>query len=91
MNNNSENKVLSTIKSFLASANNKKNIAGFFIGALGGFIYYKTIGCSSGGCAITSNPYMSILWGGLLGYLFADIFKIKPKKINEEEKQEPEA
>lgn len=91
MNNNSENKVLLKIKSFLSSPNNIKNIAGFFIGTIGGFIYYKTIGCSSGSCAITSNPYMSILWGGLLGYLFADIFKIKPKKINEEDKREPEA
>jgi hypothetical protein len=37
------------------------------IGALAGFLYYYFVGCTSGTCAITSNPYMSIIWGGLIG------------------------
>jgi phage shock protein E len=41
---------------------------GVVIGAIGGFLYYYFIGCSSGTCAITSNPYMSIIFGGLLGF-----------------------
>jgi hypothetical protein len=38
------------------------------IGGLLGFLYYYYIGCKSGTCAITSNPYMSMLWGGLMGF-----------------------
>lgn len=36
-------------------------------GAALGFAYYYFIGCASGACPITSNPYMSILWGALFG------------------------
>jgi hypothetical protein len=39
------------------------------IGGLGGFLYYYFVGCSSGSCPITSNPYISIMVGGLMGYL----------------------
>lgn len=88
MDSTSENKGISKIKANLTKPNTLKNIAGLIIGAISGFIYYKTIGCTSGGCAITSNPYMSILWGGVMGYLLADIFKIKDKtspSLNQEE------
>jgi hypothetical protein len=44
-----------------------KNIVAVFIGALAGFLYYHFVGCTSGECAITSNPYMSAFYGGLLG------------------------
>lgn len=47
-------------------------LAGIVAGAAGGYLYYQEIGCNSGGCAITSNPWMSTLTGGLLGYLVAD-------------------
>ncbi len=50
-------------------------LAAFIIaGVLGGYAYYALIGCRSGGCAITSNPYMSMAWGGILGYLLPDFF-----------------
>lgn len=49
-------------------------LIGLLVGALGGWIYYTEIGCTSGTCAITSNPYMSIIWGALMGYLLGDIF-----------------
>ena len=87
MDSTSENKGISKIKANLTKPNTIKNIVGLIIGAVGGFIYYRTIGCTSGGCAITSNPYMSMLWGGVMGYLLADIFKIKDKKT---ESTEPE-
>lgn len=61
-------------------------ITGIIVGLLGGYIYYKTIGCSGGTCPITSNPYLSMIWGGLMGYLLADIF-IKPAKKNAVEDQ----
>lgn len=67
------------IKNRISSRNTQKNIAGLILGALGGFLYYRLVGCNSGGCAITSNPYISILWGAAMGYLLADIFKIRKK------------
>lgn len=40
------------------------------IGGLGGFLYFFYIGCASGSCGITSNPYASIAFGGFMGYFF---------------------
>lgn len=56
------------------------SIIGLIIGGIGGYIYYLTIGCSSGSCPITSNPWLSVLWGLILGYLIGDLFT---KKKNE--------
>jgi hypothetical protein len=42
------------------------------IGGLGGFLYYYYIGCASGTCAITSNPYASIAFGGFFGYFIVN-------------------
>ena len=42
------------------------------VGLLGGFLYWRFIGCSSGSCPITSNWYSSSLIGGLIGYLAGD-------------------
>lgn len=36
-----------------------------------GFLYWKFIGCSSGSCAITSNKYMSMFFGALLGLMLS--------------------
>jgi hypothetical protein len=47
---------------------------GLIIGGIGGYMYYYFIGCQSGSCAITSNPWMSILWGIAIGYLVSDLF-----------------
>lgn len=38
-------------------------------GGFGGFLLYRLIGCSSGACLLTSNPYVSILYGMLVGFL----------------------
>ncbi|MCF8364218.1 MAG: DUF6132 family protein [Bacteroidales bacterium] len=57
------------------------SLIGIVVGALGGYIYYSEIGCVSGTCAITSNPYMSVLWGAVMGYLVGDMFRKKPKPI----------
>ncbi len=41
------------------------------IGAILGFAYYRFIGCASGTCPITSNPYISTLYGAIMGILVA--------------------
>jgi len=41
-------------------------------GAAGGFLYYYFVGCASGSCAITSNPYASMAFGGFLGFFFVN-------------------
>jgi hypothetical protein len=58
----------------------KLQLIGTLVGLLGGFLYYRFVGCNSGGCPITSNPWISTVYGGLMGYLVFDLFKKKPKK-----------
>jgi hypothetical protein len=41
-------------------------------GAVGGFLYWKFVGCTSGTCAIKSVWYWSTLWGSAVGYLVGD-------------------
>lgn len=64
-------------------------IAGIVLGMVGGYLYYYFIGCNGGTCPITSNPYISMIYGGVLGYLFFDLFSKKRKKDdkNTEEQQ----
>jgi len=48
-------------------------IIGAVIGAIGGFLYWKYVGCVSGTCTIKSNWYLMVPWGMLLGYLAGSI------------------
>ena len=41
------------------------------IGAVAGYGFYYFIGCSTGACPITSNPWMSTGYGAMLGWLAA--------------------
>lgn len=64
----------------------KKNmltIIGIVLGALGGFLYWKWIGCNSGTCAITSKPLNSTIYGAIMGGLIFSLFK-NNKKVNQE-------
>lgn len=54
-------------------------ILGIAIGAVAGYFYWKFIGCSTGSCAITSNPINSTIYGSVMGGLLLSIFK-KDKK-----------
>jgi len=38
-----------------------------------GFLAYRFIGCSSGSCPITANPYISTIYGAFLGALVAGV------------------
>lgn len=44
---------------------------GVVLGAIAGFAYYRLVGCSSGGCPLTSNPWLTTGYGALMGALFA--------------------
>lgn len=67
---------------FYVNARRYMMIIGAFTiaGVLGGFAYYSEIGCTTGSCAITSNPYMSMVWGGAMGFLIPDFFIKKQKQ-----------
>ncbi|MBL7917102.1 MAG: hypothetical protein JNM96_01815 [Bacteroidia bacterium] len=53
----------------------KVEILGIVFGAVGGLLYYNFVGCKSGSCAITSNPFLIIPYGALLGYFTSGLFK----------------
>ena len=55
------------------------------LGAIAGYSYYYFIGCSGGGCPITSNPYISSGYGMMVGLLLS--FNSKKKQGKEAEKQ----
>lgn len=50
-------------------------IMGVFAGAMVGYFYWQQVGCSSGSCAITSNPASSTVYGAFMGGLLFSIFK----------------
>ena len=50
-------------------------IIGGAIGAAFGFGYYKVVGCASGTCPLTSNPWISTLFGMFVGGLIAGSFR----------------
>lgn len=58
------------------------------MGTLGGYLYYHFVGCVSGTCPITSNPYNMMVYGAVLGYLLSELLSegVKGrqlKKVNE--------
>jgi hypothetical protein len=49
-------------------------IAVIFGGGLD-FAYSKLVGCASGACPLTSNPWIATIYGAVLGVLIATSFK----------------
>lgn len=54
-------------------------------GGIGGFLYWRFVGCNTGTCPIKSVWYYSTLYGLILGYLAGDLtsgffFKKKNKE-----------
>ena len=41
------------------------------VGAALGFGYYRFVGCRTGVCPITSSPYISTLYGALMGFMLS--------------------
>jgi xanthine/uracil permease len=71
-----ENDIYQKVKTFFSL----QAIIGIVIGIIAGYLYYIKVGCTSGTCPITSSPWMSMLWGGIIGYLLGDMFTKKIKK-----------
>ncbi|MFH1725011.1 MAG: DUF6132 family protein [Elusimicrobiota bacterium] len=42
-----------------------------FLGAALGFGWHRLVGCATGACPLTANPYISTLFGAVLGLLVA--------------------
>ncbi len=61
-------------------------LTGALAGGIGGFLYWKFVGCISGTCPIKSVWYWSTLWGAAMGYLFGDLLGslILKRKIENE-------
>ncbi|MEK7251602.1 MAG: DUF6132 family protein [Bacteroidota bacterium] len=41
------------------------------LGGAGGYAYYKFVGCKTGFCPITDNPWVSTLYGAVMGAMLA--------------------
>jgi len=58
------------------------------LGALGGFLYWKFVGCLTGTCPIKSIWYMSTLYGLVLGYVTGGLIEEIVIKIKNRKKYE---
>lgn len=64
----------------LLKRNNLLTVAGAVVGGVAGFAWWYYVGCASGTCPITSSPYMSVLWGMMIGGLLASSFRKEEAK-----------
>ncbi|MFA6092567.1 MAG: DUF6132 family protein [Elusimicrobiota bacterium] len=46
-----------------------KTVLGILVGGLAGWAWYRFVGCRTGACPLTGNPYLSTLYGAVLGAL----------------------
>lgn len=44
-------------------------VIGAVVGGLLGFGWHKMVGCSTGACPITANPWISAFYGAVMGAL----------------------
>lgn len=49
----------------------KRLAMGILIGGSLGFVYQKLVGCQTGACPLTATPLRGILYGAIMGTLFA--------------------
>ena len=60
--------------------NRKFEIIGGILGIIGGYLYWKYVGCISGTCPIQANWYSMVPYGFALGILVGGLFKPKKKE-----------
>ncbi len=58
--------------------NRKFEIIGGIVGIIGGYLYWKYVGCISGTCPIQANWYSMVPYGLVFGILVGGL--LKPKK-----------
>ena len=59
-----------------------KRIVPVLAGAVLGFAYYYFIGCRTGTCPITGNPYVSTLYGAFAGLILT--FPSHKKEVSDD-------
>ena len=60
--------------------NRKFEIIGGIVGIIGGYLYWKYVGCISGSCPIQANWYSMVPYGLVMGVLLGSMFKSKKDK-----------
>ena len=60
-------------------------LLGIVAGTVGGYLYWRYIGCTTGTCPITSSPVSSSIWGAAMGGLLLSSFMPERKEIKKEE------
>ncbi|RZT97423.1 hypothetical protein EV201_2093 [Ancylomarina subtilis] len=58
--------------------NRKFEIIGGIVGIIGGYLYWKYVGCISGTCPIQANWYSMVPYGLVMGVLIGSM--LRPKK-----------
>lgn len=48
-----------------------RTVLWMIVGGVAGFAYYRFVGCRTGACPISSNPYISTIYGAVMAYLMA--------------------
>jgi len=64
-------------------------LPGALLGLLGGYIYWYNWGCD-GTCLITSSPYRSMIYFGIMGIFMNQMFKpnsLSPEKLNKSDEK----
>ena len=60
--------------------NNYLTIIGLGVGVIGGFLYWKFVGCASGTCPLTSSWKIMLVYGGIMGSLLGNMIQGFVKK-----------
>jgi hypothetical protein len=56
-------------------------------GAAIGFAYYYFVGCRSGSCPLTSNPFITTVYGSLMGLVLGFDSKLFRRSIDNDKSQ----
>lgn len=48
-----------------------RSILFLLVGAVLGYGYHRLVGCRTGSCPITANPYISTVYGAVMGLLLS--------------------
>ena len=48
-----------------------RSVIGAVVGAVVGLLMYRFVGCRTGACPLTANPYIAMAIWGVMGFLVA--------------------